>query len=539
MTKTKRELPVSFRRNSMHSRQTEFGHSDRTVGFRRHAAVCVAAAITVLLVLSTMLTGCDRAYRYMFFPPERTEYTLAPDGGLLYLANDTSYYIGRDSTSIVYDRKSFKIEVKFLSDYQLNMFEFPDDSKDGEMSANPFTFANWVDPQLGFTPSRFTTFKVSIFNYASSKLNFDPELSFVVTDRGDVFSGFGREEKSSRNQSVEGYYRKRKGSSGVEDEVFERRMGIVRQTVLYLGRPIFQGDSREGLVVYDAMHESVEKVKLVIKNFITAYDENNEPSGFTDLQFFFKRVPLEKERLRPVTAAQADTSTKAVAPGGGTVASTLRNTMIELHQIRFRIEEEEGAEQTQDWNSKPNALPSLAGFLRDSLKVRTSIKISPADSPDLLNARVAFLFAGPSKPNFVDVEVAAMANIIKRGGFLFIDNSAFTSNYQYFDYMVALLQNIGSKLDRQVRVIPVPNDNQIYSIWKRLSGPPTGRDDIENMPDKKNFLQGLFWRDKLVAVVSSKGYSMIWDQADPSNIQSFFLGANVVIYAVTSLTPQQ
>jgi hypothetical protein len=105
--------------------------------------------------------------------------------------------------------------------------------------------------------------------------------------------------------------------------------------------------------------------------------------------------------------------------------------------------------------------------------------------------------------------------------------------------MVALLQNIGSKLDRQVRVIPVPNDNQIYSIWKRLSGPPTGRDDIENMPDKKNFLQGLFWRDKLVAVVSSKGYSMIWDQADPSNIQSFFLGTNVVVYAVTSLIPQQ
>jgi hypothetical protein len=519
--------------------QTAFHQSPRVddVNDQRRSLSAALAVLVGLSLVLIVLSGCDRAYRYMFFPPERQEYTLVPDPGLLYLANDTSYYISRDSSSIVYDQKSFKIEVKYLSDYQLNNFEFPDDSKDGEMSANPFTYANWVDPQLGFTPNRFTTFKVSIFNYASSKLNYDPELSFIVTDRGDVASGYGREEKSSRNQSIEGYYRKRKGSSGVEDEIFERRMGIVRQTVLYLGRPIFQGDSREGLIVFDPTHESVEKVKLVIKNFITAYDENNEATGFLDLQFFFKRVPLEKDKLRPISVAQADTSTKAAS--GGTVAGTLRGTLVELHQIRYRIEEEEGANTQQDWNAKPNALPALAGFLRDSLKVRTSIKVSPADSPDLLNAKVAFLFAGPSKPNFVDVEVSSLANIIKRGGFLFIDNSAFTSNYQYFDFMVALLQNIGSKLGRDVRVIPVPNDNQLYSVWKRLSGPPTGRDDMENMPDKRNYLQGLFLRDKLVAVLSSKGYSIVWDQNDPSDIQAFFLGANAVVYGVTSLTPQQ
>jgi FMN-dependent NADH-azoreductase len=84
-------------------------------------------------------------------------------------------------------------------------------------------------------------------------------------------------------------------------------MGIVRQTVLYLGRPIYQGDSREGLVVYNAMDESVEKVKLVIKNFITAYDENNEPSGFVDLQLYFKRIPLIKERLKAAVLVRADT----------------------------------------------------------------------------------------------------------------------------------------------------------------------------------------------------------------------------------------
>ena len=485
-----------------------------------------------------MVAGCDPAYRYLFFPPERQEYTLSPDPDLMYLANDTSYYMSRDSTSIVYDRKAYKVEIKFLSDYQLNTFEFPDDSKEGEQSANPFTYANWIDPQLGYSPSRFSTFKVSIFNYASSKLNFDPELSFMVTDRGDILSGYGREEKSSRNQSIEGYYSKRKGSSGVEDEIFQRRMGIVRQTVLYLGRPIYQGDSREGLVVYDGMAESVEKVKLVIRNFITAYDENNEPSGFVDLQFYFKRIPLVKERLKAATIARADTSGKTPAADGASVANTIRNASFELHQIRYRIEEEEGSSSPKDWNAKPNALSGLAGFMRDSLKVQPILKISQADSPDLLNAKVGFLFVGPFKPIFADPEVLAMASLIRQGGFLFIDNSAFSSNYQYNDLMTALLQNIGSKLDRQVRVIPVPNDHQIYKIWHRLDGPPQGKDDIENMPDKRNFLQGLFWRDKLVAVLSSKGYSMMWDQRDPALIQQFILGTNIVTYAVTALKLQ-
>ena len=494
--------------------------------------------VRTLLVVSLMIaSGCDPAYRYMFFPPDRTEYTLVPDPDLLYLNNDTSYYLSRDSLSVVFDRKTFKIEVKYLSDYQLNAFEFPDDSREGEFSANPFTYANWVDPELGYTPNRFTVFKVSIFNYASSKLNFDPELSFLITDRGDVLPGYGREEKSSRNQSIEGYFRKRKGSSGVDDEVFERRMGIVRQTVLYLVRPIYQGDSREGIIVYDPADESVEKVKLVMKSFITGYDENNEPGEFLDLQFYFKRVPLQRERFAPVVAT-ADTVRRSVSGDAGTVAGTLRNAIFELHQIRYRIEEEEGAPVQQDWNVKPNALASLVSFLKDSLKVRPVIKVSQAESPELLNAKVGFLFAGTSKPIFADIEVQSLANMIKRGGFLFIDNSAFGTSYQYHDFMVALLQNIGSKLDRQIRVIAIPNDHAIYKIWRKLSGPPGGMDDVENMPERRNYIQGLFWRDRLVAAVSSKGYSMMWNQQDANHLDQYVLGANLVVYAVSTLRAQ-
>lgn len=486
---------------------------------------------SIILVL-LFAGGCDKAYRYAFFPPERIEYTLVPDQDLLPLSNDTSYSISRDSLGIIYDRKSFKVEVKYLSDYQLNNFEFAEDSKDGEFSANPFTYAGWVDPQLGYTPNRFTVLKISIYNYASSKLNLDPELSFLVSDRGDVLPGYGREEKSSRNQSIEGYYRKRKGSSGVEDEIFERRMGIVRQTVLYLGRPIFQGDSREGIVVYDPLDENVDKIKLVMKNFIIGYDENNEPSEYVDLQFYFKRTPLVKERLKSLIPDSTLIATRK--QGSSTI---IPRESFELHQIHYRVEEEESS-SGQEWNMKPNALNTLAGFLKDSLNAKVTMKVSPPDSPDLLNARIGFIFVGPSKPMFSDVEVLSLASMIRQGGFLFIDNAVFSSNYKYFDEMVALLQNVGSKLDRQVRVIPIPIDHQIYKIWQRLGGPPQGMDDIENMPDKRNFLQGLFWRDQLVGLVSSKGYSMIWDKQDRSQVKQLMLGANVVVYALSTLRPQ-
>jgi hypothetical protein len=474
-------------------------------------------------VVVFLFAGCDSAYRYAFFPPERIEYTLVPDAELMAQASDTSYSISRDSLSVVFDRKTFKVEVQYLSDYHLNNIEFPDDSKDGEFSANPFTYANWVDPQLGYTPNRFSVFKVSIFNYTMSKINFDPEKSFLVTDRGDIFPGYGREERTSKNESLEAYFRKRKGSSGVDDEIFERRMGIVRQTVLSMGRPIYQGDSREGIVVYDPLHESVEKIKLVLNDFIIGYDENNEPSEFLSLQFFFRRIPLRKETIGPV-----------IATAGGVDATDKRaeTKRVEFHQLRYNVEGRgEGGAGEEDWNSKPNALRALAKFIQDSLNVHVAVKETPADSPNLDGNSVAFLLAGPTKPLLTDIEVSALANLIRRGGFLVIDNAVFPSTYQYYSAMQQVLESIGAKLEGNARVATVPPDHELYRSWRRLTGLPQGMDDIENMPDRRSYLEGLFWRNRLVAVMSSKGYSMVWDRGDPNHLAQFVLGANIVSYA--------
>jgi hypothetical protein len=473
------------------------------------------------IILAVLAAGCDHAYRYLFYPPEVVEYTLVPDLEMLSALNDTSLSINRDTTAIVYSRGNFKIEVKYVPDYQLNNVEFPEESRDFEFSSNPFTYANWVDPKLGVTPNRFSVFRVSIYNYSAPKLNFDPERSFLLTDRGDLFNGYGREEKTSKNFSLEAYYKRRKGASGVEDEIFERRMGIIRTTVLYLGRPVYAGDNREGFVVYDPLDESVQQVKLVFKDFILGYDENNEPSEFTSIDFYFRRVPLRKETIE-VREVAADT----------TKPEDYRT--VEIHQIRYRPpSEEEVAAGTEEWNAQPRALSSLSRFLRDSLRIKATIKTSSGESSDLANAQVLFMFAGPSDPVLTDVEVAGIADVLKKGSVIVIDNAAFSTKYQYPQRGEQLLEVIGSKMGPEARVGTIGLDHAIFRSWKKLTALPEGMDDRENMPGRRDYLMGLTYKNRLVGIMSTKAYSMVWDRGDAGSVDQLTLGANIVQYAIT------
>jgi hypothetical protein len=110
----------------------------------------------------------------------------------------------------------------------------------------------------------------------------------LQTDRGDNFNAYAREQKNSKFYSMEEYYQKRKGTSGVDDEIFETRMGIARRTMLYYGKPVYKGDSRDGLIVFNPIVDDVEKLKITVKDFVTGYDENNEPSEFQDLFYSSK-----------------------------------------------------------------------------------------------------------------------------------------------------------------------------------------------------------------------------------------------------------
>jgi hypothetical protein len=194
--------------------------------------------------------------------------------------------------TMVYKQQGMKVTVNFITDEELNAM-YPEHSDKGTASTNPYTFGNWVDPELGYTPNRFTVFKVTVHNYALPKINLNPIEARLISDRGDQLKAYLREAgESEDNPSFEDYYRERMGRTGVEEYRYVERMGMVRQT-LYVDGKAFKGDVKEGFLVFDPLDPRVKKVQLVLKNFVLAYDANNWPAELVDLTFPFQRTIVE------------------------------------------------------------------------------------------------------------------------------------------------------------------------------------------------------------------------------------------------------
>lgn len=233
----------------------------------------------------------------MLAPPKiKLESALTP----IIKESDTKYELEEDG-AIAYDLEGLKIVVKPMTDEKLNKM-FPDISYKEEASTNPYTYGNWIDPDLGYTPNRFTVFVVKVFNYAQPKVNFDPLKAELISKRGDRFLPYAREKKDNptSDRNFESYYEKVKGSSGVERNRFEARLGMVRQTLFTEG-PIFKGDKKDGFLVFDPLIEAIDEVTLTLKDFVLKYDANNWPLEKIDIPFNFKRELnkiVEKEEDR-------------------------------------------------------------------------------------------------------------------------------------------------------------------------------------------------------------------------------------------------
>lgn len=473
--------------------------------------------------------GCDSIYRYIFLPPERIEYTLVPDREAMDALQDTNYFISKNGQVVGYDARSWKIEIRYMSDYQLNTFEFPEESKAGIFSGNPFTYGNWIDPSLGYTPRRFTVFKVTIYNYTSSKLNFDPEMTLLQTDRGDNFNAYAREQKNAKYLSIEEYFKKRKGTSGIDEEVFETRMGIARRTMLYYGKPIYKGDSRDGLVVYDPIVDKVEKLKISIPRFIIGYDENNEPSDFVSLNFFFKQVPLNKEILSKteVIASTTDTTTNKSQQQ---LSGSFRLAQVKyVDDARASIFTKEKLPQIKEtWDPNPKGISNLLNYIEANSSLKTKLSQVTVDELSLGDYELALLTGIGSSP-MIEQSLQSFIDFIEKGGFLVFDISTFregmSSNAsRYF-------QMISEKLKGNVSLKNLSIDHPIFNNPKKLSAIPGGYEIINPNIETTFQLRGIFLEGKLVALETGKSYSMLWD--DEQQIQALDFGLNLAAYSLT------
>ena len=411
-----------------------------------------------------------------------------------------------------------------MSDYQLNNFEFPEESKGGIYSTNPYTYGDWVDPELGYTPNRFTVFKVSIYNYTAPKINFDPENAILLSDRGDKFIAYGLEAKTSKFHSIEEYYRARKGSSGIDEDVFEARMGIARRTMLTYGRPLYKGDNREGLIVFDPLSEGVERVKVVLKNFIVGYDENNMPSDFIDINFYFKRVPV----IRKVGEVE-----KIIASASENIdMKSLKEKEIKIFQVKYGGDGEEIVEA---------GIKNLIDFLNKKENLKITFESGRAESPSIAKSDLVIISGGVVKPQFSPLAVDNFVACIKNGGIILIDDLNHSRSSQFNLGARDLLERIKSRFDGSY-VDKIFLTHSVYSIWAKIKELPLGADDIVETKEfereeKYNYLEGLFWQKRLIVVFSNKGYMRIlskFDNPQIDNTSQLQLFSNILIYAVST-----
>lgn len=484
----------------------------------------------LIMVVVLLVAGCDNVYQYVVFPPERIEYTLVPDERFIAQQSNSFWKIGEDKQTIVYDAKDYKIEIKYLTDYHLNTVEFPEQSQSAQYSTNPFTYGNWIDPDLGYTPNRFTVFKVTIYNYAGGKINFDPENVFLYTDRGDELFSYGREEKNSRYQSLEAYFKKRKGTSGIDDDVFESRMGIVRRVVHSLGKPIFRGDVRDGLIVFDPLAEGVEQVKLTVKDFILGYDENNQPSEFTTLNFYFKR-----EQFTPPVANTTYVAGRDTALSRFGIQPLSPNARPE-GELRIAL-------KTTNVFAAKELMAPLDRYLNEYTDFHLSYFKTTISDADLKKSNILMILADEGQMKFSADQEKATADFIKRGGFIIADERSMTLQSENWQAINNFITEVGNLLGGNVTMGRIPSDHIIYRIWKRFDALPPVDPELQNVEGRQimDFYNGLFYENRLVAIISNRGYSIAWGEFGTPEIRAGkdftrhreFL-VNVLYYALAS-----
>ncbi|HJP31451.1 MAG: hypothetical protein QF689_04265 [Candidatus Latescibacteria bacterium] len=242
-----------------------------------------------LLMPAILLMGCIGGTLQGFLPPVY-EYTslLVPNAD-----GDAAYAVNADG-SITFDEEGLRITVRNLSDNELNE-RYSDVSYQDRFSANPFTYGNWRDPSLGYTPSRFTVFEVEVFNPVLPKVELPPNGVVLRTGQGEYLQFFGINREDSEN-SLEDYYTLTRGPGGNEQYRFDQRMGIIREELYRGDQQVFKGDDYSGFIVFESLHPDVTTIELLVTDLALQFDESNNPSKTTDLTFRFDRR-IDKRRL--------------------------------------------------------------------------------------------------------------------------------------------------------------------------------------------------------------------------------------------------
>ncbi|MEW6755105.1 MAG: hypothetical protein AB1505_29600 [Candidatus Latescibacterota bacterium] len=220
--------------------------------------------------------GCLRV------PPQLAyQIRLAPLPGLL---DGSTYYDSPEDSSTVFEQQGFRLKVRYLSDAELNQEYARDTFR--QPNLNPFTYGTDRDLDRGYTPPRFTVFRLTVVNQAYPKVMVDPAQMVLRTDRGERLAYWDVRQRDAAN-SFERYWMERRGEGGNEEYYFSQRLGLVREALYRRHTFVFQGESYTGKVVFAALHPDVRQVTLEMEGIVLRVDAFDRPAETTAAAFPF------------------------------------------------------------------------------------------------------------------------------------------------------------------------------------------------------------------------------------------------------------
>jgi hypothetical protein len=191
--------------------------------------------------------------------------------------------------------------------------------------------------------------------------------------------------------------------------------------------------------------------------------------------------------------------------------------------------------ESGDWDSAPlvpaNVIDSVARY--------TSIEVAPTGVIVSLSARDVFRYpllylTGHLPVRFTSAERTNVAEFVRRGGFLFVDD-------HNHDIDGAFHKTATEEIKRAVGpLVELPNDHSLYrAFFQFADGPPTTSHELNGWGDNlvHKHLYGVIRAGRLGVLYSNKDYSSEWGY-HPDNkrflaVDNTKFAVNIVVYALT------
>ena len=166
------------------------------------------------------------------------------------------------------------------------------------------------------------------------------------------------------------------------------------------------------------------------------------------------------------------------------------------------------------------------------------------DSQALFKA--PFIYVAANKAyELTDREAENLGDYLRSGGFVVADNAR--PDLEYGPAEASIKAMFKKALGRDARWVPIRNDHPLYHVFFDFDGPPPGGEvggrinRYTGRSEAVYFLEGIYLRNRLVAVYADKGYGAFW-QRESSNEPQLKMGINFVVFALTqkgSIAQQQ